>query len=315
MNEMLRPMRNSNREQLFDLMKQGKLFALLDPFFEIPVALLKKQLEFKDTDPVFYEMIAWERVTYEPPHLVQLNEPGLLWLLDTLPTERWGIFVVSSFDFNSLVSHFQKFVIARGPDQNPYFLRFHDAAVIEVLLRTWNEKEVQTFLGPIELLGLPNLDSIDVVLLKNTSVKQMPSPEECLLSLSASQLQSCSDAIDQDLVKIIYWHLRNYHAKSVQYLEKEVLEERITKCITKARRYSLNTIADIAGFVALMFELAPNFDEHPSFARVLLDDRLSAESKMKKLSEVITDREWDEALDLYDRSYWAVQNKKASGDR
>jgi F0F1-type ATP synthase delta subunit len=61
-----------------------------------------------------------------------------------------------------------------------------------------------------------------------------------------------------------------------------------------------------------MFELAPNFDEHPSFRKVLADPSLPAEGKMKLLSQVISDQEWREASELYDRGFWlAVINKRA----
>jgi len=59
-----------------------------------------------------------------------------------------------------------------------------------------------------------------------------------------------------------------------------------------------------------MFELAPNFDEHPSFRRVLADPGLAPELKMKRLSQVITDKEWEEALRLYDRNFWTGALKK-----
>jgi hypothetical protein len=131
-----------------------------------------------------------------------------------------------------------------------------------------------------------------------------------LIQLKQSQLNKCTEAIDRDLVKVIYWHLRNHHSRSVQFLDKGILEERIQLSIRKARRYNLGTISDLAGFTALMFELAPNFDDHPSFRKVLVDPSIPPEAKMRKLSQVITDREWDEAVKLYDRRFWVAAKKK-----
>lgn len=304
-----------NKKQLQDWVQTGKLYALVDPFFELPLPVEMRRLETRDTDPLFYEVIAWEKITYEPPFLQKVDLLTLDWLLDTLSTERWGVFVVSGVSIDELASHLQKFVIARGPDQNPYFLRFHDASVLEVLLHTWTDKEKQTFFGPTEAFCLPNLDTMDVHVWRNANYQAriLPDPEECLLTLRASQLEACADAIDRDLVKIIYWHLRNYHSRVVQHLPKVLLEQRIYFAILRARHYSLASISDIAGFTALMFELAPNFDEHPSFQRVLLDPELAPELKMKRLSQVITDREWDEALRLYDRTYWSSAFGKKTG--
>lgn len=301
------------KNQLLDWVQKGQLYALIDPFFDLPAGVQNQRLETRDTDPLFYDVIAWDQVTYEPPVLVKLNEGGLDWLLHALSTERWGVFLVSKQPLESLATHFQKFVIAKGPDQNPYFLRFHDASVLEVLLNTWTAKERQVFFGPVDAFGLPSLDTMDVHIVQNPdgrSVRKMPDPEDCLLTLAPEQLAACAEAIDRDLVKVIYWHLRNYHAKSVQHIEKPTLENRIVFGIQRARKYSLNTISDLAGYTALMFELAPNFDEHPSFRRVLQDPVLPPEAKMKRLSQVITDQEWDEAQMLYDREFWVAALKK-----
>jgi hypothetical protein len=299
--------RSSARERLDQWEQAGELYALVDSFFEVPDAVEKIRLETKDTDPLFYDLIAWDKVTYEPPVLVKLNAIGLEWFLNSLSLERWGLFVASSADLKTLATHFQKFVIARGPDSNPYFLRFHDAAVLEILLSTWDPKERATFFGPAQAFALPDLDSVDVVIEENLLRKSsdLPRPEDCLVHLRESQLKLCADAIDRDLVKVIYWHMRNHHSRSVQFLDRGGLEARVQVAIQRARTYGLGTISDLAGYAALMFELAPNFDQHPSFRRVLDDQSVPVETKMRKLSQVIGDAEWNEAAASYDREYWA----------
>jgi hypothetical protein len=308
---------NSEKSRFLEWIQKQNLYALMDPFFQFQGATERHVLDIRDTDPLYYDMIAWEKVTYEPPYLVKVNKEYLNWLLDTLSTERWGVFVVSKLDISSLAHHLQKFVIARGPDQNPYFLRFHDASVLEILMKTWSQAERETFMRPVQALGLPSLDDMNTRFLFSNSeaayaspLQVLPKPEECLLNLRAEQLQACAEAIDRDLGKIIYWHLRNYHARSIQHLERAILEPRIRYAILRARSYNLVSIADIAGFVALMFELAPNFDLHPSFRQVLVDTSLTGEFKMRRLAQTITDNEWNEALRLYDRSFWQTVLKK-----
>lgn len=307
MNEAILLNAEDDRLKLERWAQAGHLYGLIDPFFELPLALERRRLETRDTDPVFYEVIAWDQVTYEPPYLVKVTPEALEWLLHSLSTERWGIFVVADVGLDALANHFQKFVIAKGPDANPYFLRFHDASVLEVLLATWEAREKNIFYGPTQAFGLPDLDTMRVKLLEHPfgpRLKSLPQPEDCLIQLQQSQLNACSDAIDRDLIKVIYWHLRNHHSKCVQFIEKSALEKRIQIAIRKARQYSLGAISDLAGFTALMFELSPNFDEHPSFHRILADPSIPAEVKMRRLSQVITDREWEEAMRLYDRGFW-----------
>jgi hypothetical protein len=296
-----------SRLQLETWSQEGKLFAFVDPFFELPPGIESHRLELRDTDPALYDVIAWDQVAYQPAVLISVDRNALNWLADGLSTERWGLFLISDNKADDLAKYFQKFVIAKGPDGQPYFLRFHDPAVLDVLLNSWDPKERAIFFGPTQYFGLPDLDTMEVHFKENpfaAKIHSLPRPEDCLLQLREPQLKACSDAIEQDLIKVIYWHLRNHHAKSVQYLEAADLQQRVRFAISKARRYSLSTIADLAGFSALMFELAPNFDEHPSFKGVLEDMELAPDLKMRRLAQVITDKEWSEAQRHYDRGFW-----------
>ncbi len=302
----------ASRERLTKLAMSGKLFALVDPFFENFSFEPSRKLELRDTDPLFFEMIAWEKVTYEPPRLVKVPIEGLSLVLDGLSTERWGVFVVSRYSLTEIAEHLQKFVIARGPDENPYFLRFHDASVLGVLLETWNDDSIAKFFGPIDAFGLPDLETMDIKLLESpvgTRSRKNVRPEACLLDLERNQLDRCAKAIEADLVKVIYWHLRNHHAKVVQHLTRAQLETRIDVTVARGRRYGFQTISDLAGFSALMFELAPNFDEHPSFQRILADNDVLPELKLRRLSQQISEKDWREALDRYDKAFW---NKRKS---
>ena len=286
---------------------QSQLYALLDPFFDSYAFEPSVKLDLRDTDPQFFEMIAWERVTYEPPRLVRVPPEGLSTLMDGLSTERWGVFVVSRYGLKELSAHFSRFVIARGPDGSPYFLRFHDASVLGVLLSTWSPADRAKFFGPCDAFGLTDLAQVEVRLFDSPigpRLRKSPEPEACLLDLSRQQLETCSQAIERDLIHVLHWHMRNHHAKVVQHIDREVLERRIQVAIHKARRYGFQTVSDLAGFSALMFELAPNFDEHPTFLKVLADRELPSEMKLRRLSQSISESDWREALERYDRTFW-----------
>lgn len=299
-------------QQLERWSETGQLYALMDPFFEVPLPVERARLETRDTDPLFFDAIAWDQVTYQPPYLVKITHEALHWIVNSFSTERWGVFVASGASLPDLSKHFQKFVIARGPDANPYFLRFHDASVLDVLLSTWTPKEKAVFFGVATAFGLPDLDTMEIRLERNPvgDGVQVPLPEDCLLQLFERQLRLCAEAIDRDLTKVIYWHLRNHHSKAVQFLDKSTLEARIVFAVAKARRYALGTVSDLAGFTALMFELAPNFDEHPSFRNVLLDPGVAPDGKLRRLSQVITAADWQQAIGLYDSHVWRKIDKK-----
>lgn len=64
-----------------------------------------------------------------------------------------------------------------------------------------------------------------------------------------------------------------------------------------------------------MFELAPNFDEHSSFQRVLRDGKIMPELKLRRLSQTISEKDWREAMGLYDRQAWQLLEKSSSRRR
>ena len=187
--------KTSNRDQLSKWVAEGKLYAMMDPFFEVALPAERARMETKDTDPLFYEVIAWDQVTYQPPYLIKVTSEILDWILNSLSTERWGVFIASNLDLATLTRHYQKFVIARGPDTNPYFLRFHDASVLDVLINTWEPKEKAVFFAPALAFGLPDLDTMDVRIEINPfgavkGLNHLPRPEDCLLELRDAQLRT-----------------------------------------------------------------------------------------------------------------------------
>jgi hypothetical protein len=293
-----------SHQKLKQWSEKGHLFALIDSHFEKPPGARVVNLEFRDTDPLFFEVIAWDRVKYLSPQLIEVTPATLEWLSIEMATERWGLFLACEDTLERLAGHLQKFVIARGPDRNPYFLRFHDPSVLETLLFTWSEHEKRTFTAPLAAIGYPDLDSLGVRLWINRARATWPLPEDCLLDLRAEQLAKAAETISRDLVKIIYWYLRNHHAKAVQYLAPAELLVRVDVGLARARKYKLISVADLAGFVALMFELAPNFDEHPRFQDALSSTETPPESKIRHLSKTITDRDWREAQARFDRRFW-----------
>src|SRR5688572_21864226 len=97
----------SPREQLHKFASEGQLFALIDPASKVPVELEAATLQYRDTDPIFFEMIAWDKVRFRSPMLVQVDEKHFQALAESLPLERWGFFLVSAFDLWTLAEHFQ----------------------------------------------------------------------------------------------------------------------------------------------------------------------------------------------------------------
>ncbi len=303
----LRLMRQSIQgRELAHFARQGQLFVLVESHLKLKCSGKVIRLNPKDTDPEFYDMIAWSEVHYRPPYLAQIDEAEADRILTQWNMDRWGLFLVSNQSAEQLALHLQKFVIARGPDSDPYFFKFQDPAVLEVFLSTWNMNELRVFFGPLDSIITTALDSFQMErwqLQKDASVP-LPEPEECLITLREEQLKRCYRRIEEDLVRIIGWHLRSEHGYLVQHLNQETLNMRVGFGIQKGRQYHLDTVADLAGFVGLMFEVSPNFDQHPRIQRILMSARIPPHEKLGYLVREVTEREWEEASRLFDGKNW-----------
>jgi hypothetical protein len=99
-------------------------------------------------------------------------------------------------------------------------------------------------------------------------------------------------------------YLRAYHGEALQVYNDEHIAPMITNGITRARRNGLTFENKIAFFVALMFEIAPNFDEHPRIQRILQAPGASPNMQIDLLTDLIIDKEWREARSRYDAAAW-----------
>lgn len=303
-----------NRDRLADSAQRGDLYVLVDPAYDSIPFPNSARLEIRDTDPEFFEMIAWEQVRYVAPRLIRIPDEFLSIFLDMLSTERWGVFVESQIGQAALKNHLSRFIIAKGPDSNPYFLRYQDPSVLQVLLSTWSSHELAKFFGPIDGFGFNDLDTGEIEYcpspLSRRSRREVE-PEACLLSLSRAQLEQCGEQIDRDLKAVVEWHLRMHHTRAVLHIPQDILRSRVEVAIQRARSYGLSTLSDISGFAALMFEVSPVFDSHPAFERVLASPDIASEGKLKILSKTLTPDQWREAHGLQDPTFWARAKKRA----
>jgi hypothetical protein len=102
-------------------------------------------------------------------------------------------------------------------------------------------------------------------------------------------------AVDRELVEFVRDHLCEHHPEAVASLKEAVIERRAAFGIGRAEAHGFNSDASIAGFVALMFLVAPDFDTHPPIAAVLADTSLAPEARLRALFERTAEEDWDAA--------------------
>lgn len=138
-----------------------------------------------------------------------------------------------------------------------------------------------------------------------------------MLKIRAEQMQAFQAVADATFVKKLAAHLREKHGDTgvqlptgtflVFELPAATLEAMIHTGIARARGYGFASESDLAGFVAVMFETAPNFDDHPLLQRGLSDERVKLEERIDALLQNATEANWGVVKEEYDPSAWQLK--------
>lgn len=79
------------------------------------------------------------------------------------------------------------------------------------------------------------------------------------------------------------------HAETVQNVTEHKLYKRVVYGIGRAREYGLTWENNIATYVILMFEIAPDFDRFPVLHKYLTDDSIPPDERMYVLLNKTTE--------------------------
>jgi hypothetical protein len=101
-------------------------------------------------------------------------------------------------------------------------------------------------------------------------------------------------------------------AVTVSEMPLDLLHRLVREGVARARGYGLSWENNLATFVSLMLDVAPNFDEHPLIRHLLRDGRVPPDARMDLVVENVSDEMWEAAGQNYDPVAWGV--KYAPGD-
>jgi hypothetical protein len=97
------------------------------------------------------------------------------------------------------------------------------------------------------------------------------------------------------------------HTCTVEEVPGDVLRQMIRNGIRRARSYGLTWESSLFGFIWFMFEVAPNFDEHPLIRRILASNIQPEDRRIDLLWEQISDANWEAVESDYDPNAWDVE--------
>ncbi len=130
-----------------------------------------------------------------------------------------------------------------------------------------------------------------------------------MLVVREKQIQHFIAKDDSEIVKLIVQTIRNVNPERVSIYNDKKLEEMVKIGVERAESHDLELAEDIAAFVILMFEVAPNFDEQEEIKKVLADTNYTASETINQLWKRISDEAWEEAEKSYKADVWFPTNQ------
>lgn len=137
-----------------------------------------------------------------------------------------------------------------------------------------------------------------------------------MLVITARQIGIFQTAAEAQFRQDLALHFRQKHAATIVRLPSgpfatnaipdSVFTAMVSAAVARAQSYGLTGQAAIAGFVALMFEVAPNFDTDPFLGRYLLDADVPPNSRIDHLLERASPEDWTAVKEAYDSEAWGV---------
>jgi hypothetical protein len=126
-----------------------------------------------------------------------------------------------------------------------------------------------------------------------------------MLVIRQKQIDALIKGTDEEFVEFLTGHVREEFPEKTAERDEETLRRMVEGGIRRAESHGFTTAEDITGFISIMFEIAPNFDEQPQIKAVLDDDKFAPEDRIERLwSPLVTDEAWEEAENNYHENAW-----------
>lgn len=125
-----------------------------------------------------------------------------------------------------------------------------------------------------------------------------------MLVIRQEQIQRFIAADEGQLVLVVSKALRAIDPERIKDYEDAKLAEMIKIGIACARSHQLERAEDITAYIALMFEIAPRFDEQKEIKQILSEPTFPPGERFYQLFERVSDEAWCEAQNLYEKEFW-----------
>ena len=125
-----------------------------------------------------------------------------------------------------------------------------------------------------------------------------------MLVIKKEQIEKFIAEDDTQLVRVLRDIIREAFHEGVAVHSDETLDGMIRIGVEHARSRGFTMAPDIAAFVAIMFEISPDFDQEEQINAFLKDETFSGSMKLEQLLGRIQEDTWVKAEEMYDPKAW-----------
>jgi hypothetical protein len=125
-----------------------------------------------------------------------------------------------------------------------------------------------------------------------------------MLVIKKAQIEKFIAEDDTQLVRVLRDIVREAYSEGVAEYSDDTIDGMVKIGIERARSRGFEHTPDIAAFVAIMFEISPDFDQQEHIDAFLKDESMPKEMRMEQMLGRIPDQSWAEAEQLYDPKRW-----------
>lgn len=125
-----------------------------------------------------------------------------------------------------------------------------------------------------------------------------------MLVIREKQIQHFIAKDEPSLVRVIRQIIREVNSERVSGYSDQLLDSMIRIGVERAKSRELTLAEDIAAFVSVMFEVAPNFDMQKDIETIFNEHTFPPSERLNRLWDIVPDESWQEAEANYDIKIW-----------
>jgi len=114
---------------------------------------------------------------------------------------------------------------------------------------------------------------------------------------------------ESSFVDFVAAYMRDKYPEYVDILPVDSLKSMIVSGLERARGHGFASPEDLLAFVALMFVMAPNFDEEPTIQTILDEPRIPVEERLDRALVDEMNPSWETVRRNYDGNAWYPELK------